>query len=161
MFLFSGLLMQTDDPNEIIGVIAHETGHIAGGHMLRARGATDNASATAILGLLLGVAVAAATGDPGAAAAGASVGLGVATSEFLVFSRTQESSADQAALSYLDSTGQSARGLEELFKTFENQELLSAVARTPYVRTHPLSGRTYAGGPAPSRHLALHRRTNA
>jgi predicted Zn-dependent protease len=140
MFIFSGLLMQTNDPNEIIGVIAHETGHIAGGHMLRARGAAETASATAIWGLLLGVAVAAATGDGGAAAAGAAAGLGVATSGYLSFSRTQESSADQAALSYLDATGQSARGLQELFKTFENQELLSAGSQDPYMRTHPLSG---------------------
>jgi predicted Zn-dependent protease len=140
MFIFSGMLMQTEDPNEIIGVIAHETGHIAGGHMFRAKGAADTASATSILGLLLGVAVAVATGEGGAAAAGASAGRGLALSGYLSFSRAQESAADQAALSYLDATGQSALGLEKLFKTFENQELLSAGSQDPYMRTHPLSG---------------------
>ena len=140
MFIFSGLLTQTNDPNQIIGVIAHETGHIAGGHVLRAQGAADTASATAILGLLLGVAVAVASGEGGAAAAGATLGSGLATSQFLSFSRNVESSADQAALTYLDKTHQSARGLNELFKKFENQELLSAGSQDPYMRTHPLSG---------------------
>jgi len=140
MFIFSGLLTQTNDPNQIIGVIAHETGHIAGGHVLRAKGAADNATATAILGLLLGVAVAVASGQGGAATAGAQMGSGIATSQFLSFSRNVESSADQAALTYLDKTHQSAEGLLDLLKKFENQELLSAGSQDPYMRTHPLSG---------------------
>jgi predicted Zn-dependent protease len=140
MFIYSGLLTETDDPNQVIGVIAHETGHIAGGHVLRSKGAADNASATAILGLLLGVAVAVASGNGQAAAAGASVGQGLAISDFLSFSRSVESSADQAALTYLDETHQSAEGLYNMFKKFENQDLLTPGSQDPYMRTHPLTG---------------------
>ncbi len=139
MFIFSGLLMSTNDPNQIIGVIAHETGHIAGGHLVSVRGEIEKASAAAILSTILGIAVAAATGEGAAAAAGSTIGAGIAQREFFRYTRTQESAADQAALSYLDATGQSSEGLYDLLKTFENQELLSATNQDPYMRTHPLT----------------------
>lgn len=139
MFMFSGLLMSTDDPNQIIGVIAHETGHIAGGHLVSVRGELEKATAAAILSTILGIAVAAATGEGAAAAAGGTIGTGIATREFFRYTRTQESAADQAALSYLDATGQSSEGLYDLLRTFENQELLSATNQDPYMRTHPLT----------------------
>ncbi|MEM7121835.1 MAG: M48 family metalloprotease [Pseudomonadota bacterium] len=139
MFMFSGLLMSTDDPNQIIGVIAHETGHIAGGHLVSVRGEVEKATAAAILSTILGIAVAAATGEGAAAAAGSTIGSGIAQREFFRYTRTQESAADQAALSYLDATGQSSEGLYDLLRTFENQELLSATNQDPYMRTHPLT----------------------
>jgi predicted Zn-dependent protease len=138
LFLNTGLLTRTTDPNQIIGVIAHETGHIAGGHLARIHDALQNTAATTILALLLGgAAVGAGRGDLAAAivSAGQSVGL----RNLLQYSRTQESSADQAALKYLESAGISSKGLLEFMNILGDQELLLAERQDPYVLTHPLS----------------------
>ena len=138
MFLFTGLLFESQDPNTVIGVIAHETGHIAGGHLSKLRGAYEDASAIAILSAVLGVAV----GVLGGGTAGIGVlasGQGVAERNFFAFSRTQESSADQAGLSYLDETHQSARGLLALMEKLSESELLVSSRQDPYMLTHPLS----------------------
>jgi predicted Zn-dependent protease len=138
MFLYTGLLFESEDPNTVIGVIAHETGHLAGGHLIKLRGAYADASAVAILSSILGIAVG-VLGGGGAGAGVAVAGQGVATRSFLAFSRTQESSADQAALTYLDATHQSARGMLNLFEKLSESELLIDSRQDPYMLTHPLS----------------------
>ncbi len=138
LFLNTGLLARTTDANQIIGVIAHETGHIAGGHLARIQDALQNATTTTILAMLLGgAAIGAGRGDLGAAivSAGQSVGL----RNLLQYSRTQESAADQAALKYLESAGISSKGLLEFMNILGDQELLLAERQDPYVLTHPLS----------------------
>ncbi len=139
LFIHTGLLLRTRDPLELIGVIAHETGHIAGGHLARTADAIASASNLALVSTILGVAAAVATGNAGAGAALAVGGSNVAQRSFLEYSRGQESAADHAALTYLDQTGQSAKGLDEFLRTLSGQELLSATRRDPYLNTHPLS----------------------
>ena len=138
MFLFTGMLYESEDPNTVIGVIAHETGHIAGGHLTKLRGAVENASAISILAAVLGVAVG-VLGGGGAGIGVLASGQGVAQRNFFAFSRTQESSADQAGLTYLDDTHQSARGLLALMEKLSESELLITDSQTPYMLTHPLS----------------------
>jgi len=138
MYIYTGLLFASDDPNTTIGVIAHETGHLAGGHLVKLRGAYENASYVALLSALLGVAVG-VLGGGGASSAVVMAGEGIGARSFLAFSRTQESSADQAGLSYLDATHQSARGLLSLFDTLMENELLIDDRQDPYMRTHPLT----------------------
>lgn len=139
LFIHTGLLLRTRDPLELIGVIAHETGHISGGHLARTSDAIQSASKLALVSTILGVAAAVAAGNAGAGAAIALGGSNIAERSFLEYSRTQESSADQAAIGFLDQTGQSARGLAEFMRTLSGQELLSAARRDPYLNTHPLS----------------------
>ncbi len=132
-------IMRSKHAGQLIGVIAHETGHIAGGHLSRLHAAIANNTAQSILALVIGAAAAIGTGrgDVGGAiiAGGQSMGL----RSFLQYSRTQESAADQAALRVLDATGQSARGLLEFMELLGGQELLSAERQDPYLRTHPLT----------------------
>jgi predicted Zn-dependent protease len=138
IFINTGLLLAADTPNQVIGVIAHETGHIAGGHLARMQDALRGASAQAIIAMVLGAAVmAAGGGDAGAAviAGGAQVG----QRTMLAYSRTQEGAADNAALSFLDQTQQSSRGLMEFLEKLGDQEALQATSQDPYVRTHPIS----------------------
>jgi predicted Zn-dependent protease len=138
LFLNTGLLMRAEKANQVIGVIAHETGHIAGGHLARTQEALSNASTEAIIAFVLGMAVAAAgQGEAGTAIIGG--GATVAQADLLKYSRTQESAADHAGVSYLDSTGQSSRGLLEFFEILEGQELMLSGRQDPYLRTHPLS----------------------
>ncbi len=138
-FFFTGLLQLTDSPEQLAGVIAHETGHIAGGHLIRGKQEMRNASAEAILGMLLAVAAGAVSGSADLMAGGIAGGLHVAERSYLRFSRAQESSADAAALRFLDRAGISSRGMDEFFHKLEGQELLPAERQDEYVRTHPLT----------------------
>lgn len=138
LFLHTGLIVETTSPNQLIGVIAHETGHLAGGHIARSGGATRAAMAPLILGLGLGL-LAAIAGAPDAAAGLIYSSTYFAQISVLGYSREQESAADQAAVTYLERSGQSARGLVEFFDNFRFQEVLSEARQYPFFRSHPLS----------------------
>lgn len=139
VFLHTGLILETETPNQLKGVIAHETGHIAGGHLARSdaniRAAMRPAYVTVALGL---IAIAAGAPDAGAALLASSQQFAMLS--FFTFTRVQESSADQAAVTYLEKTGQSGIGLTEFFTKFRYNEILSDARREPYFRSHPLSG---------------------
>ena len=138
IFVFTGLLTSATDPLEIIGVLAHETGHITGGHLARFRDGLKGASTISILSLVLGAAaIAAGAGDAGAAILGSSGEF--ATRSFLTYSRTQEAAADQAGLQFLTDSGQSAHGLINFFEYLGDQEALLTTNQDPYVRSHPLT----------------------
>jgi predicted Zn-dependent protease len=139
MFLHTGLLQQADSAAEVVGVLAHETGHIAGGHLIRLPEEMRAAMLRALGAMLLGGAAAIASGQSGPAAAGMLGGQAMAMGEFFAFTRSQEQAADQAAIDYLDRLGWSARGLERLLERLLDQELLAVARQDPYFRTHPLS----------------------
>ncbi len=139
LFMHTGLLMRADNASQVIGVIAHETGHISGGHLSRMPGAQSQGGATTLVAALLGAATAIGTGRGDVGAAVFQGGVHVANRNFLSFSRTQEGSADQAALALLDQTKQSAAGLLSFMEILEGQDLLTAVNQNAYARTHPLS----------------------
>ncbi len=138
MFLFTGLIQQSDRPNMLIGVIAHETGHMAGGHLSRTQQALKSAAVPVIVSTLLGIgAIVAGAGDAGFALI--TGGQTLAQRDFLSYSRVQEASADQAAVTYLDRVGWSGRGMMDTFYLFRGQEVLSERQQDPYLRSHPLS----------------------
>ncbi|MEE8394120.1 MAG: M48 family metalloprotease [Rhodospirillales bacterium] len=139
LFLNTGLLMRSEHPGQLIGVIAHETGHISGGHLSRIHAAIEKSSAASVLSYVLGGAATIATGRADLGQAIIMGGQQVGVRSFLKYSRTQESSADQAALTILENTKQSARGLLEFTKILSGQELLSPNRQDPYLRTHPLT----------------------
>ncbi len=138
VFIHTGLITELDSPSQLIGVIAHEAGHISGGHLSRTQEALAGATLPIIIGTLLGAAAIAA-GSPDAGIAGIQLGQHVAQRSVLAYSRTQESAADQAAVKFLNATGQSSRGLLETFDRFSDQEVLAGRNQDPYVRSHPLS----------------------
>ena len=139
IFINTGLLRNAKDANGVIGVLAHETGHIAGGHLAQMQENLRNASAQSVIALVLGAVAAGVSGNPEALIAGATMGQSAATGSFLHYNRSMESQADQAALRYLDQTGQSARGLMDILNKLQSQEVLAAGRQDPYLRTHPLS----------------------
>jgi predicted Zn-dependent protease len=144
IFINTGLLVQAKTPNEVIGVLAHETGHISGGHLARMGQQMQKATNQAIIGMLLGaaaIAAGAATGNSEASQAGAGVYLGtqgLVMRNLMAYVRAQESSADQAAIKFLDGTGQSGRGMLTLFQRLMNQSMGSLKNANPYVMTHPM-----------------------
>jgi predicted Zn-dependent protease len=135
VFIHTGALMQSDTPNQVIGVIAHESGHIAGGHLaaLRARIARDQTRSLLISVLGLGVAI--ATGQGAAVFAGQELVM----RSLLAERRSQESAADQAGLRFLNATHQSGRGMLETFEKFAQQEYISDKQKDPFVRSHPVA----------------------
>lgn len=139
IFIYTGLIDLSGNVGEVIGVIAHELGHIAGGHLSRTADVGKNASFEAMLGALVGIGAAIATGDSSAAAAGISIGQGQAMNKFLAFSRVQESSADQAGFRFLTGAGLNPQGLPTFLEKLSSQELLPSSQQSLFVRTHPLS----------------------
>lgn len=144
LFIHTGLLTRTKTPNEVIGVLAHETGHIAGGHLARMGIELDRASVQSIIGTLIGVAAVvggAASGQSGASQAGQGIMLGtqgLAQRNLLSYQRGMEASADQAALKYMKATEQSPKGMLTLFQTLANESLASLENADPYLLSHPM-----------------------
>ena len=138
IFVFTGLLLRVETPNQLIGVLAHETGHISGGHLARTQDALRNATTASIITFILGAAAIAAGGGQAGGAIIAS-GAAVGQRQFLSYSRTQEGAADQAAMTFLDATGQSGRGLAEFLDILGDQEALLRSRQDPYARSHPIS----------------------
>lgn len=145
IFINVGTITQSKTPNEVIGVLAHETGHIAGGHLSRLRARIESMQTILVLATLLGAGVAAvgaATGSPEAGSAGSAILSGsgsIATRSLLSYRRTQELSADRAALNYLRATRQSADGMLTVFRRFADQALLSKRFADPYLQSHPMA----------------------
>ena len=136
LFIHTGLITNLESANQLIGVLAHETGHIAGGHLVHTREGARAASVPMLLSLAAGIGVALA-GLPEAGMAIMMSGQDAAMGSFFAFTRAQESIADQSAIRYLEATGQSGRGMLELFARFEGQEILSAQRIPAYARSHP------------------------
>lgn len=137
MFLHTGLILRAEAPNELIGVIAHETGHISRGDWIRMDEAFSRASRPMLLTMGLGVAAIAA-GCPDCGLAILSSGQQIAYAEVFKHTRGAESGADIAAAQFLDATGQSGQGLLAFFSRFRQDETLSDSFHDPYFRTHPL-----------------------
>jgi predicted Zn-dependent protease len=140
VFFHSGLLLAADNVNEVEGVMAHELGHIAGGHGVRFGEGAGPATSISLLSLLgAAVAVAAGAGEAGMALLG--LGQTAAMGKFLSFTRDQESRADQAGARFLSDAGISGKGSIDFFKKLQGQEFRLAIPQTnEYARTHPLSG---------------------
>lgn len=136
IFMHTGLLLAAQHPNEIIGVMAHETGHIAGGHLARSSQAMEQAMRPALISMGLGIlAMASGHGDAGAALIASAPQF--AQGNFVRFTQVQESSADQAAVTFLDASGQSGRGLISFFdRNLRPYEFLTRRI-PPYMLTHP------------------------
>ena len=144
VYIHSGLLMASDNANQVQAVIAHELGHVAGGHAIRIHEGASKASTISLLSLVLGAAaMAAGAGDAGFGILMA--GQQAAMGSFLSFTRAQESSADLAGAAYLAKAGISGKGSLEFFKKLQNQEFRLAIPQdNSYSRTHPLTGERIA-----------------
>ena len=139
LFLNTGLIQRSEAPEEFAGVLAHEVGHIAGGHLGLLPEQLRAAMLRQVGALLLGGLAAAATRSGDAAVGAAMAGQAMAIGELFAFTRAQEQAADQAAITYLTRVGWPVGGLETLLARMLEQELLATFRQDPYLRTHPLS----------------------
>ncbi|MGH6982746.1 MAG: M48 family metalloprotease [Stellaceae bacterium] len=139
IFMNTGTILRADRPNELVGIMAHETGHIAGGHLARFATEMHDATIKAIIAMAVGAAASVVGRDYNGIGGAMAGGEGVGERSFLSFSVAQEGAADHAALKFLDATHQSSKGLLDFFKILEPEELLSPGQQDPYLRTHPLT----------------------
>ena len=142
IFINSGALMQAKTPNEVIGVLAHESGHIAGGHLARMRDEMSKASTESLVAMLIGIGAAVAGARSGS---GGDIGMaaltmpqGVIQSTMLAYIRTQEEQADRAGVKFLTATGQSPKGMYDTFKRLGDEMLFQSRYIDPYLQTHPM-----------------------
>src|SRR5437588_1035880 len=145
IFVNVGAVMDAKTPNEIIGVLAHETGHIAGGHLSRLRDELANAQTASIIALLLGVGAAVAAGRSGGGNNAGQIGAAalqapqsIIQRSLLSYVRAQEEQADKAGVKFLNATGQSPKGMYDTFKRFAEQVLVASRYIDPYLQTHPM-----------------------
>jgi predicted Zn-dependent protease len=144
IFINAGALMESKTPNEVIGVLAHETGHIAGGHLARMREELAKANTQAIIAALLGLGAmvaAAKTGSNNMGQAGMAALQGpqaMVQNSLLAYVRAQEDQADRAGVKFLTATGQSAKGMYDTFKRLGDQVLFQAHYIDPYMQSHPM-----------------------
>ncbi|MEA3066763.1 MAG: hypothetical protein QOK41_170 [Sphingomonadales bacterium] len=143
IFINSGALMQAKTPNEVIGVLAHESGHIAGGHLARMREQMANASTESLVAMLLGIGAMVAGARSGGG--GGDIGMaaltlpqGMIQSTMLAYIRTQEEQADKAGVKFLTATGQSPKGMYDTFKRLGDELLYQSRYIDPYLQTHPM-----------------------
>jgi predicted Zn-dependent protease len=144
IFINAGTIMEADTPNQVIGVLAHETGHIAGGHLARMREQLQAATTQSIIALILGAGAMVAASRSGSSGSG-NAGMAALTApqaaiqnSLLAYVRTQEDAADRAGVRYLTATGQSAKGMYETFKRLADQILYISRGIDPYMQSHPL-----------------------
>ena len=144
IFIFTGALKQAKTPNELIGVFAHETGHIVGGHLSKMRQELANAQTAAIVTMLLGAGAMAAGARSGS---GNMANIGAAAINapqsylmhtLLAYQRAQEDQADRSGVRFLTMTGQSAKGMYDVFKRFADEMMFSAAYIDPYLQNHPM-----------------------
>lgn len=139
LFVHTGTIIAADSANELSGVIAHETGHIAGGHILRQKLKDREMQEINLVSALLAGTAAAASGRGDAAMA---VLLGSQSStlnHYLQYRTSEERSADEYAVKALSQTHQSPQGILTFMKRIAKQNNLNGVDETPYFRTHPVT----------------------
>jgi predicted Zn-dependent protease len=146
IFVNYGAIMQSETPNQLIGVLAHETGHLAGGHLAKFREQLERAQTQMIIAMLIGAGAVVAgaksgSANNGLADAGAAAIAGpqeMIRRSLISYQRQQEENADRAGVKFLTATGQSAKGMYDTFKRFANDSLFAAHGADPYVQSHPM-----------------------
>src|SRR3989454_9386704 len=144
IFVNGGALLEAETPNQIIGVLAHETGHIAGGHLARLREQLAAATTQSILAMILGVGAMVAgsrSGNTGLSQGGMAAITGpeaAIQNSLFAYLRAQENQADRAGVKFLTASGQSAKGMYETFKRLADQLLYQTRYLNPYMQSHPL-----------------------
>jgi predicted Zn-dependent protease len=139
MVLYTGLMQRFDRPEALIGVIAHETGHITGGHIARRTVAAQQMTGPALIASIMAAAAIAAAGSAQGAAAAVIGGQDALRRSMLAYSRAEEAAADQAALNYMARAGVDPDGMLDVLRLFQGQEVFQASRIDPYAQTHPLS----------------------
>ncbi len=137
IYIHSGLLLKAQSAEEILGVIAHELGHLKAGHVPRRDEALRDVGTAGTLAAIAAIALAAG-GAPNDAAVGVMIGgADQAKRKMLRSFRYDEAVADELGLDYLDKAGISSAGLEQMMRRMAAQRALPESLQSQYYQTHP------------------------
>lgn len=139
VFVNAGLILRLQSAEELQAVMSHELAHITNGHLTRRGLNAQNARLSSSIGLALGLAAAAISGEP---SAGLGLALGSASSArgvFLSHTREEESAADRSGMRFLAKSGIDPIAMSKVMELFAGQEDLLPGRQDPYLRSHPLS----------------------
>lgn len=139
MVFHSGLLERLERPEGLMGVMAHEAGHIVGGHLTRRALQQEAMTGPLAVGLLLSVLAGAAAGDARVGVAGAVGTQSTLQRALMSYSRSEEASADQASATYMEKAGIDPAYVLDVLRIFRGQEVFQAGNIDPYAIGHPLS----------------------
>lgn len=137
VFIHTGLLLKADNAQEVIAVLAHETGHIAGGHVVRLYENMRVAQRGMLVSMVLGAVAAAAGGGADAAVGAMMGGVNSMQSVFAAYRRSEENAADQTAVSLLARTGHDFSGFETIMRKLQAQEDCQLTGDFALWRSHP------------------------
>ena len=144
IYFHTGLILESEDPNMVIGVIAHEVGHITSGHIVRRIDAMQNARIQAMIATILGIGVGVGAGNAGAGIGAKSIGDRIAERKLLKFTRSQEASADQAALQFMNRANIDPSAMLHVLQRLQREQAIFIGQVDPYALTHPLSSQRIA-----------------
>ena len=144
MFVTVGTLMAADSQNEISGVLAHETGHIEGGHLLRHKIQSREVQRMTLASMLLGSAAGIAAGRADVSIAAILGSQSSAMNSMLTYQVSEERSADEAAVKLLKKINQSPEGMLRFMKKIQKRNTLQGIEETSYFRTHPVTSERIA-----------------
>ncbi len=139
LFVHTGTLITAETANELSGILAHESGHISGGHIMRQKLKIQDLQTLSVVSLIAAGATAVASGRGDAAMAVALGSHGSLLNSLTAYQMQEERSADESAVRYLKALGQSPQGLRNFMKTIQKTNRLSGHKEIPYFRTHPMS----------------------
>ncbi len=140
LFVNTGTLLNIDDTNELAGILAHETGHILGGHIVRQKLKMEKMQYVMLGSMLAAGAAAVSTGRGDAAMAVILGSQSSALNSMLNYQVEEERSADESAVKLLSKTKQSTAGLKRFMRKIKQQNALSGIDESDYFRTHPMTG---------------------
>lgn len=144
MFVHTGTIVKSDTVEELSGVLAHETGHIMGGHIIRQKLKAQDMYQVSMISAILAGAAAAVSGSGDAAMAVMLGGQSSLINHFTHYRTEEERSADEAAIKLLNATKQSPLGILNFMKKIKQDNLLSGREESPYFRTHPVTNERIA-----------------
>ena len=139
IFIHYGLINKMETVEQLQSVIAHEIGHITGGHYIQRTSDIESARTLAGIGMILSAAAGLVSGDSNIAIGLAAGSQSASKRNFLKHSRTQEASADQAGIKLMAAANINPHAALEVLEIFKGQELLTAKRQDPYIQTHPLN----------------------
>jgi predicted Zn-dependent protease len=145
IFVNAGALLESTTPNQLIGVLAHETGHIAGGHLSKLRTELAHAQTISIIAMLIGLGASIAASRAGTSVGGDPTAVAIAAPQtmlqrsLLAYQRQHEDQADRAGVKFLTASGQSAKGMYDTFKRMADQQIFTSRGADPYFQSHPLA----------------------
>lgn len=140
IYIFTGLILNVDNEDELAAVIGHELAHVTERHVAKRMDQMRFISIASIAGMVAGALLGAGGGQTtnslGQAVAKGS--MAAAQSAFLMYTRENEREADQVGINYLVKSGYNPDAMPQTFELMNKRRWFMSGDNIPsYLSTHP------------------------